>query len=308
MKKYKVFLLSFIIFSLGHVSFSQVSGPVTETDKGAQKFKSQEEKEIEVINFDNIKAILKKDLLEDEVTKKKNEIDLEMRMREKKKVDLYFYPKEEDYWPFLSEYWLVKKAPQLKWDFERPDYGLKETVEELFQNLGLYEKKFKLLLLDSPTPYHVALPYKDNEFLFIISAPFIRTMDLTKLEISVLILEDYFRSQLGYFKDFVLKKESTALFGTNFYGKNLDKSQINDSLDKYDDLLFKKGFTFQQQFETTKKIEAVLKNNPKYWSAYFNLLNKIDSLIKYNSVYKDYSKIYPSPEMQLNWIKPKENG
>lgn len=293
----------FLSFFLG-TSLVQAQAPV---DADAPKFKSQKEKEVELVNFDTVKGILKKDMLDDELSKKKNEIDLEQKMRDKKNLDLYFYPKEEDFWPFVSEYWLVKNAPQLKWDFEKPDYGLKESVEEMFLGLGLYEKKFRILLLDSPTPYHAGLPYKENEYLFLVSAPFIRAMDLSKMEICVLILEDYFRLQLGHFKSFVQKKEMSDFFGSNFFGKESDLTLVKDALEKYSDLLFNKGFSFQQQFETTKRLEELLKNNSKYWSAYFNLLNKIDTLMKYNSVYKDYSKIYPSPELQLNWIKPKES-
>jgi len=41
------------------------------------------------------------------------------------------------------------------------------------------------------------------------------------------------------------------------------------------------------------------------WNTYLSLLSKIDELTKNNVLYKKYSQIYPSPELQLNWLKPK---
>ena len=36
------------------------------------------------------------------------------------------------------------------------------------------------------------------------------------------------------------------------------------------------------------------------------MLNKIDKLIKINHDYKDYTSIYPSPEMQIKWLTPEK--
>ena len=80
---------------------------------------------------------------------------------------------------------------------------------------------------------------------------------------------------------------------------------VEGHLKKYSQLLFEKGFTFQEQFETTKEIDVLLKSDLKMWNTYLSLLEKIDTLTKNNSLYKKYGQIYPSPELQLNWLKPK---
>ena len=54
------------------------------------------------------------------------------------------------------------------------------------------------------------------------------------------------------------------------------------------------------------KIDGYLKADPILWNAYFNLLKKIDRLTKNDLLYKDYLKIYPSPELQIQWISPKK--
>jgi hypothetical protein len=130
-----------------------------------------------------------------------------------KKISTYNFPSENEFWSFISEYWLVKNAPELRFDFEHPDYGLLPAVKELFESLGLYEMTFKVLLLDSSTVYHFALPTNPNEFIFILSLPFIRAMDLSKLEIAVLLLEDFYRIRANYFKDYVYEKELDQYFG-----------------------------------------------------------------------------------------------
>jgi hypothetical protein len=52
-------------------------------------------------------------------------------------------------------------------------------------------------------------------------------------------------------------------------------------------------------------VDALLKNDLKLWNTYISLLEKIDQLVKNNSLYKNYTLIYPSPELQINWLKPK---
>ena len=91
--------------------------------------------------------------------------------------------------------------------------------------------------------------------------------------------------------------QSQSLFG--------DKKMIETHLKKYNLVLFEKGFNFQEQFEVTKEIDVLLKNDLKIWNTYLTLLGKIDQLTKENTLYKKYNQIYPSPELQINWLKPK---
>ncbi|MEX0798013.1 MAG: hypothetical protein WD025_01125, partial [Bacteriovoracaceae bacterium] len=74
----------------------------------------------------------------------------------------------------------------------------------------------------------------------------------------------------------------------------------------YSSVVYEKGFSFQQQYEITKKMDRLLKSEPEIWNSYLKLLQKIDHLIKSNLMYKDYNKIYPSPEMQMEWLSPKK--
>lgn len=206
---------------------------------------------------------------------------------------------------FFSELWLVKNATLLKWDIHKPDFELEKSFGAFLESQGHYEKKIKILLLDSTEIVHAALPSNQDEFIFILSLPFIRTLDLSKVEISLLLFEDFVRVRKGYFKNFVMDKELETYLGSNFNGKPFNKKLIDDHLKKYNQLLFEKGFSFQEQFETTKELDSLLKNDLKIWNTYLTLLEKIDQLTKTNALYKKYSQIYPSPELQLNWLKPK---
>ena len=220
----------------------------------------------------------------------------------------FMYPTQEEMWSFLSEYWLIKNAQILGWDFEKPDYGLEKSFKTMLEGMGFYQKKFKILLLNSPTTVRATLPTSNNEFIAIISVPFIRSLDLSKLEISLLLLEDFFRNEAGYFKDAVASEKFKKLAGTNFQSSGVDLSMIQEMMKNYDKQINQKGFTFQQQFEITKKMDSFLKANPELWNGYFRMLGKIDRFVKANNQYKDYIRLYPSPEMQVKWLSPEEKA
>jgi hypothetical protein len=220
--------------------------------------------------------------------------------------DRFKYPTEDELWGFLSEYWLVKNAQLLGWDFEKPDYGIEDSFKATLESLGFYQKKFKILLVNTPSIVRVSLPGSDGEMILVLSVPFIRSLDLSKLEISLLLLEDYFRLEGGYFKKSVTTEKLKNLAGTDFHGSRPDLSMIEELMKKYNAQINEKGFSFQQQFETTKKMDTFLKSNPELWNAYYRLLGKLQSFLKVNVQYKNYLKLYPSPEMQLKWIGPDE--
>lgn len=267
--------------------------------------KSKEEKENELVDFSKIKDVIKSDGLE-EAARKKSLIALEKKKKRLEKDRArYNIPNEEEFWPFISEFWLIKNAPVLMWNVKKPDYGLDESFEQVLKNIGVFGIKFRILLVDSPNVFHFGLPYKKNEYLFLLSIPFIRTMDLTKLEISVLLFENYLRVKQGLFKEMAMTKEVRSALGTNFQNKKLDPNMLKSILKKYDQIVLSEGFNFKQQFSVTKEMEKVLKNNLKLWNAYFSLLRKVDKLVKENTLYEQYVKIYPSPELQINWLTPK---
>jgi hypothetical protein len=271
-----------------------------------QTEKLQDEKELEMVDFKSIKKVLQQDGLSQSAVKKTKQV--EAIKEEQKHIDVsrYEYPTEDDFWGFVSEYWLVKNAQLLGWDFEKPDYGIDSSFRTMLQTLGFFQKKFKVLMLNSPNVPRCALPGFQGEKIFLLSVPFIRSLDLSRMEISLLLLEDYFRLEADYFKKAVITEKMKTHAGTNFYGKEPDRSIIQELMSKYDNQINKKGYSFQQQFEITKKMDVFLKVNPELWNAYYRLMGKLDRFLKSNQQYKDYIKLYPSPEMQMKWLSPEE--
>ncbi|MDD4973426.1 MAG: hypothetical protein PHY93_03700 [Bacteriovorax sp.] len=271
---------------------------------GTGKLQAEEESK-DLLDFSSIKDIIKKDGLEGELKKKQDEKRKYLDDKKLKDMKRFNVPNQDVFWSFFSELWLVKNATILKWDIHKPDFELEKSFTAFLESQGHYEKKIKILLLDSAEIVHAALPTNSDEYIFILSLPFIRTLDLSKVEISLLLFEDFIRVKKGYFKNYILDKDLESFLGSNFSGKQFDKKMIDTHLKKYNQVLFEKGFSFQEQFETTKEIDLLLKSDLKIWNTYLTLLEKIDTLTKNNSLYKKYSQIYPSPELQLNWLKPK---
>lgn len=265
---------------------------------------TQEEKENKVINYSGIRKVLVQDELMDEKEKKVKAVSKISDLKKQAEIRKFDYPTEENFWGFMSEYWLVKNAQSLQWDFQRPEYGIEVAFKGLLEKLGYFNKKFKVLVIKSPNITHMALPANPNEYIFVISLPFIRTLDLSKVEISLLLLEDFFRSDMNYFKQNL--GVTTDFVGTNFYGKRPDLNKIKELMKNYNEIALEKGFNFQQQYKLTKKIDSILKSELEIWNAYIQLLGKIDRLIKMNLLYKNYTKIYPSPELQIQWLSPQK--
>lgn len=259
-----------------------------------------------LIDFSSIKSVLKNDMLDSSANRRLKQIEEAEKRKRRKAIARYAIPPASEMWSFLSEYWLVKRAPVIQWDFERPDYGLNVSFQNFLEKMGYLEKKFKILVVNTPNLFHFALPSNSNEYIFLLSLPFIRTLDLSKLEISLLMFEDLFRAQMKYFEKFVMSEKLKKQMGGSFHGKKLDIAAYQKILSKYDEMIFKKGFTFQQQYEVTKRVSEILKSDLKLWNIYVNILKKIDKLIKTNELFKNYNKIYPSPELQLGWIVPEK--
>jgi len=261
----------------------------------------------DILDFSSIKDIIKKDGLEGELKKQQEEKRKFLDNKKLKEVKRFNVPGQEIFWSLFSELWLVKNATSLKWDIHKPDFELEKAFTSFLEGQGHYEKKIKILLMDSTEITHAALPSNSDEYIFIISLPFIRTLDLSKVEISLILFEDFIRVRKGYFKNYILDKDLENFLGSNFSGKKFDKKLVDDHLSKYNQVLFEKGFSFQEQFETTKEIDVLLKSDLKIWNTYLTLLEKIDTLTKGNALYKKYGQIYPSPELQISWLKPKNS-
>jgi hypothetical protein len=280
----------------------KVSQETPKTNEEVKSDKTQLEKEMETVNFGTLKEVLKEDKLKPIIIKKKNKIKVIKKVRKVDHSKKYNMPTEQEFWKIASELWLVKNAALINWDITKPDYGIETSFRRLLETVGYFEKTFHLLLVNNPEITHFSLPTNHNEYILILSVPFIRAMDLSKLEISLLLLEDVFRTERKYF----IKNLNADLswLGGNFYKKKFPKQQINNLLVKYSDVVLKKGFSFQQQYEVTKRMDLVLKSFPNLWNTYLKLLLKIDDLVKGNILFKNYLKIYPSPEMQIKWFTP----
>lgn len=285
-------------------SFGQI--PVEQIDSSKASKKSVEEKRGEELKFNEIQKVLKNDFLEKNAQNRQRRFEEIKSQRESKNTRLYDYPQEKDIWSFLAEIWLIRNVDKLKWNFEKPDYGLRYTLERTFEKFGYIEKKIKLLLINTPEVTHFCIPGDRDEYIFLLSVPFIRTMDLTKREISILLFEDYIRQEKGYFKKYAYGDDLKKVLGKNFRNDGVNLAPIDETLKKMSYFIFEKGFSFQQQFEVTKSVSSLLKSDLNYWNSYLSLLGKIDNLIKNNELYKDYTKKYPSPELQLKWILPKK--
>ncbi len=266
--------------------------------------KLQEEKELELINFNSIRKVLQEDGLSQQALNKKKEVEKLKVEKAKINAQRSLYPQEEDMWGFLSEYFLVKNAQLLNWDYQKPEYGIDISFKELLEKLGFYQKKMKVLVLNTPSVHRGILPGAHKEDTYLISLPFIRSLDLSKLEISLLLLEDFFRSEGDMIRSRIKTKKFEELVGSGIKGK-VDQGFLKEMLAQYDKSL-KTGYSFQQQFEITKKMDSYLKAYPELWNTYYRLLGKINEFIKGNNLYKNYINLYPSPEMQIKWLSPEK--
>ncbi|MCB9063332.1 MAG: hypothetical protein H6622_17535 [Halobacteriovoraceae bacterium] len=270
--------------------------------------KKSETVEKDFLDYSNIKEILKADQL-DEVMKKKKAVQVEKQNAKEKFIkSKYNYPTESETLKILNEYWLVKSAAELGWNFKKPDYGLDTSFKEFLEKMGHLGTKFRIMIIKNSKVSHFSLPFDGEYYTFLISSQFMRSLDLSRAEISLILMEDFYRSQANYFYDFIMSKELKEVIGKNFYKADFNKKVYLEALKKYDEFVFKEGFSFKQQFYITKKMDSILKNDLTVWGSYLKLIEKIDDLVKTNVLFNEYTKIYPSPELQLNWLKPAQKN
>lgn len=265
-----------------------------------------EEKELDVVDFQHVKDVLTKDGLLQEAVRKKKDVARIQALRAQEDRGRFDYPDAEHFWPLATQYFLVKEAPLLQWDFEHPDYGIESALATLMRTVGMVQKRFRILALNAASPGHLALPWTSDEYCLLVSVPLVRTMDLSKLEIALLLLQDVLRIQEGWLLEQVTPKELPALLASNFFGKKPDLAPFYAVAKNYREFLSERGYSFQQQFQVTKKMDALLKPHSELWNTYVRLLGKLDRTVKGNQLFRDYVKLYPSPEMQIRWLAPEE--
>jgi len=261
------------------------------------------------VDFKEIKNLIKKDGLEKIVNEKeKKKIERNKRKR-RARISKYNLPATKDFWTFMSELWLVKNSQVIRWDFKKPNYGVGAFFKDFLEKMGYFEVRFKILYVNTPNITHFSLPSNEGEFIFLLSVPFIRALDLSKQEISILLFEEFLRSKAGYFQNKIDSKEVKKLVNSNFYKKKkINKKAVEKVLKEYDNIVYIKGYSFQEQFHITKLMRERLKSDMKLWQAYYRMIQKIDELVKSNSFYQKYARLYPSPELQLSWLKGKTSN
>lgn len=262
---------------------------------------SNEQKKQDTVQLDSIKDIITNDRLKEESKKVEKKEEKKVVIKKNTEDKKYLFPSEENFWPVFSEYWLVKNASVLKWNFKKPDYGLDHSFARFLESYGVFEHRFKIIVVNTLNISHLALPTHENQSILLLSLPFIRELDLSKLEISLLLFEDYLRHKKGYFKQMATLKELENLWGTNFKNSKISDELFKNLNRKYDKIAYEDGFNFKQQFEVTKEVATLISSDKKVFSSYLNLLKKIDELVKKNPKYQNYTRIYPSPELQVNW-------
>ena len=172
------------------------------------------------VELNELKEILIKDKLYENAQKKKKTLEKIKTARSKIRKKRSYYPKENDFWEISSEYWLVRNAPLLNWDFDKPIYGIGLHLKKALVQLGFVEKKIKIIYSKNDIVPHFALPSSKESYIFVLSIPFVKVMDLTKAEISMLLLEDLLRIDLAYFKRNIQSKQFLTQLGKEIVEKD----------------------------------------------------------------------------------------
>lgn len=147
------------------------------------------EEDLSLLDFNSIKKILKSDQLDEALKIKRRKRRVKKKRRIYKAKKTYRIPKGGSFWNFYSQYWLVKNYQILRWDFEKVDYGIEKDLKNMLSQYGYYGKKIKILLINSSVLTHVGLPTKKNQYLLIVSLPFVQALKLKKLKLQCCFLK-----------------------------------------------------------------------------------------------------------------------
>ena len=244
-------------------------------------------------SVNTIKDILMKDhLLKESDQKKIEELKLAAE-REKKEKSNRKILTDEEFSEIATLLWLVKRESKLKWDFKKVDYGVNFTFKKLLKKLNISGPAYKILYLNSDIVPHLGL-LAGRDYILLISKTFIEKLDLSKQEISLILLEEYLRLKLNLLHQKISKKV------TKVEVKN--RNSFEEYWGILDEEIIKIGFSFQEQFNLTKETVNYIKQDAKISEMYQRLNDKIKLLIEGDSQYSFYSKIYPSPDLKETWL------
>ena len=243
-----------------------------------------------------LKEILKNDLFQKSSSKK---IKTKINESPKPKAFSNEIVDTNDLTRVIKNLWLIRNNFVLKWDKKLPDYGLEKTFEEVFEAFGAKGFKYKILFVHTNLVTHQMIKMSENEFIFIISKIFAEQLDLTKQEISVLLLEAYVREKV---------KEKNVEIGefSPSIGKNF-KHKINDyiqgELKKIDADIFNYKGSFDIESVILKNMFNGLSSKKVYLKNYRRMLGKVDDLLRSDVRFKYFASRYPSPEIKINWLE-----
>jgi hypothetical protein len=253
-------------------------------------------------DFKELKEILKKDELLENFTKKQKAKKVKKAVKKMLAVQDEFFPDKKSFWEIYPEYWVAKNAAILKWNFERVDMGVSLHTQKILNQVGILEKNLKVLFLNSSFIPHLSFSNTENQFLILISLPFIKAMDLTKNQISLLIIEEVLRAQRLHLEQVLIEKDQKVMYQKKIAKLEEVTSFINQLDEKFMKFLKSQGFSFQMLYEVTLEMKNILASHPILLKDYKELCEKKKSLVINSKDFKFYSRLYPSPEMQLKWL------
>lgn len=296
-----IFIMGIVLSSLDAQSSQENEESLNKTQ---MKSIDREEKVEQILDFSSLKSVLEKDQLEPFNEERKKKIKV---YKEKKKIiqeSKKLFPNREDFLFWMGRQWLITQHTKLDWNHSRPAYGIQERFTELLKELGIMYVKHELLIIDSPDLAYGVIPGNYESSLYIVSLPFIRALDLSKLEIALLMLDSLLRQKMKLYEAKIPQtlKILTGYNKVEISKEDQLKSSINQALMEYNRFMLEKGYDFKDQYKLTKELASMLKSRPKLWNTYYKLLSKIENLVNVNELFKNYIKLYPTPDLQKKWM------
>lgn len=243
-----------------------------------------------------LKEILKNDHIKQGA--KRSQVQKKVKQTQKMKGSKGIVGKS-DLRKVIKNLWLIRNNFVLKWDKKLPDYGLKDTISEIFLAFGVKGFKYKVLFVHTNLITHQMIQVSGKEFIFIVSKVFAEQLDLSKQEISLLLLESYVRATNDMhrtnFREFSPKKGENLKEKINQY--------IEENLKHMDSEIFNYQGSFESEDIVLKNIFNGLSSKKNFLKIYKRMLGKINELLRNDARFKYFSSRFPSPEIKLNWLE-----
>ena len=255
--------------------------------------------------IDDIKSIIKNDFIKknkEKINQKKRAaLQKKTKKNKKRESDNKYYS-----WKILNRLWLVENVDVLKWNFDRPDYGLNKVINDVLRRTGYSSVKYKIILSNSNIISHTSLPGKRSEVFIILSKIFLERMDVTKQEIALLVLEELVRSRK--YKNIDDLEQRIGTYPRLKNGRNYKKDVnafVRKAFKVYDELVYNYKSNFKEEYAVHTILMNSLASEQKLLNSYLNLQKKINRLIRDDHLFSNYPNVYPSPELRIRWMTKK---